>query len=276
MTLYWTLAMLLIFAQIGRGETAEQVHKQLEDAAAAKGTLYTTSRNALVNLGSNAVPRLVEISANANEPWQVRLMAGIVAERIQRPAEIASLTQTNWHEDPEYNTDWDRNREGPVLGLAPLVTKRYREKTLWWSYMELIWKETGEHSHNPKMHEWAWRGIARQACENCSTYDLLVKVLEERIRADVEFKNRERWGEFEFLLNSKTNTPLPFLLEIIPLAPVKNPEVTLRKAIQNMAQPEDASLIEKHYTDKGQDIPAMLREPLRHLKERQNRSAAVP
>ncbi len=112
---YWTLAVLLIFAQIGRGEMEGKIRKQLEDAAAAKGTLYTTSRNALVNLGSNAIPRLVEISANTNEPWQVRLMAGIVVERMQRGTEIAALVLRTWRDDPEYNAEWNKDRQGPVL-----------------------------------------------------------------------------------------------------------------------------------------------------------------
>jgi len=212
----------------------------------------------------------VAVSANTNDPWRVRLMAGIVAERATRGKELAQLLETDWTKDPEYDKRWEQNRAGPWRKMGPLVTKRFREKGLYWYYTELSWKETGEYCRGPGLWQGkdvSWRGCAWQATTNTPAFPLLVEVLAERIRNDIGFTQYERWGEYDFLLNSNTNTVLPHLLDIIARAPLNNRNAAWRK-LATIAQPEDAPLIEKHFKDKGQDVPVPLREPLRKLNER--------
>ena len=260
------LGILLVLAQATVGETPDRMRHQLQQATSATGADYFAARSNLVALGSNAVPQFSEISANSNESWQVRLMAGIIAERIQRGAEITALIEKDWRDDPEYNPDWDKYHGGPASELWPLVVKRFRVKALWWYYVELTWKDTEEHPATVQVSEDCWRGWGSAACEGSPVYNLLVEVLAERIRGDIGFKKYERWGEFNFLIQSKTNTALPFLLEIIPLVPLNNRDGAFYKVLKNMAQPTDVPLIEKHFHDKGQEIPVMLREPLNALK----------
>ena len=273
-----TFGMLILFAHTACGETPDQLRNQLEAAVSATGTVYIVARNELVNLGSNAVPELAAISANTNEDWHLRLMAGIVVERIERGSEITALAQKNWRADPEYNTNWDRICGGPGAGLAPLVTKRCHEMALWWHYVELTWKETREHSMGDIMEEDIWRAVYRTACEQSPVYGLLVKVLEERIRSDIGFNNQERKAEFYFLRKSTNNTSLPFLLEMIPQVPWTDDQrqSMMFEILKNMAQPEDVPLIEQHFRDKGQAVPELFREPLQILKERQKRNTTVP
>ena len=162
---YWTFgAVVVLMAQAGFGDPEDSVRTLLERAAAATGTNYVTARNQLVMAGSNAVPELAAISSNAAEPWQIRLVAGVVAERIMRRDDITALINYDWRKDPDYDVNWEVNREGPMLHLAPLVTKRCRARGLWWHYAELAWKETGEHAPKPRMRETSWRGAYTSAC----------------------------------------------------------------------------------------------------------------
>jgi len=265
------LGILLLLAQVTVGETPDRIRQQLQQATTATGADYFAARSNLVAFGSNSVPQLWEISANSKESWQVRLLAGIIAERIQRGAEITALTEKQWEDDPEYNKDWERRHSGALLPMTPLAVKRYKEARLWFYYMEIVWKETKEHSQAFRKWEPDWRRISWQACEGSPVFELLVRVLDERIRNDIGLKKVESASECEFLRDSKTNTALPFLLELVPLLPGNDSqkESEFYKILKNMAQPADVPSIEKHFKDKGQEIPRMLTRPLNALKRRE-------
>lgn len=262
------IMILVLCGSVAVGAEASSIHMALACAATASGTNYIASRNAIVDLGSNSVPQLLHIAASTNEPWQIRAMAGIVAERIQRVNDINAMVERDWQADPEYNTEWNLLRGGPEIPLTGLVLKRYREAGLWHFYLEQVWKDASESSKNVIMREDTWRAGARMACKESPTYDLMLMVVAERVRNDIGFKQYERWGEFNFLLESTTNTALPILLELLPVAPVEQRDLKLLKVVCAIAQPEDAPLIEKHFRDKGQEIPEALHAPLKALKDR--------
>jgi hypothetical protein len=262
------MGIFVVLSQVLFVEAQTDIRKDLAQTAAATGTVYISGRNALVGFGSNAIPQLTTISMDPHETWQVRLMAGIVAERIQRANDIDALVQKNWRDDPEYDKGWDLYHGGPGRGLSSLVLKRYKELTLWWYFVEQVWKETGEHSKKPRMAEDSWRGIARTACKGSPVYNLIIPVVAERIQNDIGFKKYERWGEFKFLMECGTNTILPQVLEIIEKAPLNNRNQAWRTVASDIAQPEDTPMIDKHFKDKGQEIPEALVEPLKDLKER--------
>jgi hypothetical protein len=225
----------------------------------------------LVLASSNALPELTAISKNEAEPWQMRAVAGIVAERIQRGPELGALITCDWRKDPEYSADWEVSRAGPSLFLAPLVTKRCSQKALWWYCMEMVWKETEEHSGKALMREEFWRGACRSACRQSPVYDLILKVTEDRIRKDSGFRRWETRGDLEFLEKSQTNSVLPFLMEILPCVPVtdeRNREWYVREWLGTLAQPQDAALVEEYYQKTGATVPELLRPQLQSLKDR--------
>lgn len=178
------------------------------------------ARKELVSDGSNDVSVLTAISTNRSERWQIRLVAGIAAERILKGAEIDALVNREWQKEPGYNKEWIEFREGPVIGLTPLIIKRCKEMGLWWHYMEVVWKETGEHSKKVHMREDYWRGAYRGACYNSPLHFFMLEVCKDRIRRDLGFRGMETYDNLGVLTHSKTNTVLPFLLEILPHIPV--------------------------------------------------------
>ncbi|MEI6809894.1 MAG: hypothetical protein WCN95_14345 [bacterium] len=264
---------LLVCLSIGKaayGVTPDELRLKLGDAASECGTNYLHARDAIVAFGSDITPLLKQVLDAKTEPWRFRLMAGICAERIERGQDIAALVNKDWSKDPEYDTQWARCRAGALPLMIPLAVKRYKEARLWFYYVEMVWKETEEHSQAFRRWDPDWRLISRQACAGSPAFDLLVRVLDERIRNDIGFTKFERWGEFNFLVESKTNTALPFLLEIIPQIPASDSqrEDQYFRILKTMAQPADVPLIEKHFKDKGQEIPLMLTGPFNALKRR--------
>jgi len=266
-----TLSAVLFAYGIGIAQADDSFRARLERAASASGAEYIAARNQLVATESNAVAELAAISTNTQETWQIRLMAGIVAERLKRGAAINDLVGCDWTKDPEYNREWEKYACGPVMQLSPLVTKRCKENGLWWYYMEVVWKEIREYSKTPRMNDDDWRSAYTAACRGSPVYELILKVTEERIRRDIDFRKWETRGALAFLQNSKTNTVLPFLLEILPHIPVADernrPERAI-KWINTLAAPQDVPMIEDFYKKRGEQVPEAVIPKLKALKER--------
>lgn len=266
----------LLVAETGLGQTNASLRQLLERTATATGVDYIAARNQLIATERNAVAELTAISTNVLESWQIRLMAGIVAERITRGSEINEFAKYNWRRDPRYGSDWDMYHGGPVEKLMPLVTEKCKEKGLWWYYIELTWKKTGEHSSKPRIREDYWRGAYETACKGSPVYALMLEVAKHRIRLDIDFRNWETRDYLAYLEGSKTNTVLPFLLEILPHIPVADernrPERAIRW-IDTLAGSEDVPVVEEFYQKRGEQVPDALRPRLKALKERAGTSA---
>lgn len=260
-------ATVVVFAtcKVGTAMSGD-VMKRLSDATTATGQVYIAMRNELVRSCTNVVPELAKVSMDTNAPWRVRLMAGIVAERVQRGAEIDELVGKDWRTDPEYKREWTMENGGPGLSLANLVSQRLREEQLWWHSIETIWKETGEHSFVPRMREDFWRAAYRGGCREAPVFDVLVEVLAERVASGLG-----TGGEWEFLMQSTNNLALPHVLHTLLKTPENN-EVslgfTLQKVIDRMAKPEDVPVIEKQFKDKGREMPLIVRDSLQKLKDK--------
>lgn len=271
MSPHWIFSAIVVMAGSGIAQGSDDFLKaRLERAASMTGTDYLVARKELVATESNAVVTLTAISTNVLESWQIRLMAGIVAERISKGTEIDEFVQYNWRQDPRYGSDWDKYHGGPVKQLMPLVIERCIEKGLWWHYMEVVWKETREHSMRPRIREDYWRGTYEMACRRSSVYGLILKVAEDRIRRDINFRNWETRGDLAFLENSRTNTVLPFLLEIadsVPVADTRDRPVRITKWITTLATTEDVPMIEEFYKKRGEQVPASVAPRLKELNE---------
>ena len=259
-------ALLCGFAAYGAPPT--ELEDALTGAVAATGDDYVRARERLVGLGTNALPHLRQIAGETNHTWQSQLMAGIAIERLERPGDLRALINKKWENDPEFDAKWFRMRGGPMADMWPLLMKTYNRFGLWYYYIEVVWKETAEHWGPRRGREDDWRMASLMASTNSPRLDLLCRVLEDRIRKDPTFKDYETKLESYFLLNDcKTNTPLKFLLEIFPTLPVNNPQEVMRKMVYGKVQnAEDAVLVEKHFRDKGQDVPVEFRQYLENVK----------
>lgn len=266
-----TIGLVFCCAQIGFGQTNASLRPLLDQAASATGAEYIVVRNRLVAEGSNAVSELTAISTNNGERWQIRLVAGIVDERIQKGEAINALINRDWTREPEYDVKWERYRSGPVTQLTPLIIKRCKELGLWWHYMEVVWKETGEHSKKVHMREDYWRGAYRGACHNSPLQFFVLEVCKDRIRRDLGFRGMETYDNLGVLTHSKTNTVLPFLLEILPHIPVADERDRIDNVLKwtdTLAQPQDVPLIEESFRGRKQEVPEKLRARLNALRER--------
>jgi len=241
---------------------AETLREQLQVAADASGPKYFACRTNIVAAGTNIAPGLRQIVSATNEPWQIRLMAGICLERIERPRDLQAMIDKDWPADPEYERKWEAYRGGPgTFGhFQLLVAKRYKEQRLWNYCIEMIWKMTSEHSRKVWMREDFWRHAVRHALQGTTEFELLVPVLAERIKRDVGFSSYETRIEFKYLRDSGTNTALPVVLELMPKVNLTETQkdMEMTKVINTMVQPQDLPLIEKFYADQGGGVPQAL------------------
>jgi|GEM_PF-1293479 len=128
----------------GSGGEAEELRPLLSAAATNRCTAYLSARGEILSLGTNALPALGRCAADAVLTWQERLVARICYERIARKEDIEYLLSYDWRADTGYDKRWEKNIVGPSFKLGTIVVPKCREVGLWYYYVELTWKETGE------------------------------------------------------------------------------------------------------------------------------------
>jgi hypothetical protein len=120
----------------------------LASAATNRGNAYLEARAEILAPGTNALPALGRCAVSADLTWQQRLVARICYERLVRGADIEALRVYNWSADPGYNKEWEKSIVGPGFKMGSIVVPKCREVGLWYYYVELTWKETGEDLNN--------------------------------------------------------------------------------------------------------------------------------
>ena len=121
-----------------------RLNGMLASAATNRGNAYLEARAQILALGTNALPALRRCAIAADLPWQQRLVARICYERLVRFADIEALRTYNWSSDPGYNKEWEKSIVGPGLKMGSIVVRKCKETGVWYYYVELTWKETGE------------------------------------------------------------------------------------------------------------------------------------
>jgi hypothetical protein len=116
----------------------------LATAATNRGSAYLEARAEILAPGTNALPALGRCAVALDMPWQQRLVARICYERLSRSADIAALWAYDWRTDKGYDKQWEQHILGPTANLGKIVVPKCREVGLWYYYVELMWKETGE------------------------------------------------------------------------------------------------------------------------------------
>jgi len=267
----WFTGWLLIVGS--HGAAAESLREQLQLAADTLGTKYLAFRTNIVASGTNVVSELKRIVSTTNELWQIRLMAGICMERIERGRDLQAFIDKDWRTDPEYDKQWEMLRGGPGSGdLGKLVLRRYKEQGFWHYYMETIWKNTLEHSRKVHVNEDFWRRIARYALMDSPQFEFLIPVLAERVKKDPGFKSYETINEFSLLMGHASRTELPLILEMLPQLPMPDRRLEVDMVVglvQRIAASEDVPQIEAFYRGRNQEVPEKVLAVLKKLRPEQ-------
>ena len=72
------------------------------------------------------------------------MVARICYERIERKEEIEKLTATDWYAHPKFEERWNNRLSGPEGQMFDMVVSDLKKAGLWYYYLEVEWKMTGE------------------------------------------------------------------------------------------------------------------------------------
>jgi hypothetical protein len=203
-----------------------QLVKLLATAAGATGQPYLEARQAILDLGTNALPLLARAATDPALTWQQRLAARICYERIARGADIEALRRYDWRADPQYDPKW----EAPVVGvrccLGKIAVPTFAARGLWYYYIELAWKDTKEcglpsdpsvpfdvRINNDGQHLSAWPAWCMAAVHGQPERHYLVQALIERLSLDVSLSEPSDADLYRYLLDNKETDAVPVLVE---------------------------------------------------------------
>jgi len=124
----------------------------IETASTVKSNAYLEVRNKILEYGTSIIPILGSVAVDDTLPWQQRLVARICYERIERKNDIEKLLATDWYSHPKFNPNEHPYIMGPEAGMGGIVVSDLKEVALWYYYLELEWKITGEEGRISKHH----------------------------------------------------------------------------------------------------------------------------
>jgi hypothetical protein len=189
------------------------MERRLEEAADASGAMYVEVRNGIVSSGVDALPELARAAENPSLTWQQRLMARICYERIARGKEIEALRTHDWRQHPGFDRDWEKNLSGPGRLMQPLAFSYLAEVGLWYYYIEMTWKQTGELTVSPlrNINE-HWQRWCRMALAGRPEEVYLHLAMRERLEKDERLEAADAARIYRELLESKWPEAVPVLV----------------------------------------------------------------
>jgi len=116
----------------------------IETSATAIGNVYLETRDKIVGFGANALSALGILAVDGTLTWQQQLVARICYERIERREDIKDLLKIDWYSHPNFDPDWNKFIMGPEVAMRDMVTPDLMKIGLWYYYLEVQWKNTGE------------------------------------------------------------------------------------------------------------------------------------
>jgi hypothetical protein len=254
------LCLLPLFVQaIDR----DQIDKMLTAAVTAQSNAYIEARATITNLGTNALPMLAQAGNDATLSWQQRLVARIGYERIERTHAIETLRSRDWRKYPGYDPRWERSMVGPGVKMFELVVPVLTKEGLWYYYIEVTWKKTGELALSPLMNiNDLWSQWCRLALAGRPEEEYLFRAMEERLDKDVNLQEPDAIKLYKLLVNTKKSDAVPILiqrydaynrreasgLELYPGAKAES-YVGLFKPILSFADSRHAEILEKFVAD---------------------------
>jgi hypothetical protein len=193
-------ALLVLLAIEPRSAETQPVDRLLETAATASGDAYLAARDAVVGAGTNALAELGRCATDSGATWEKRLVARICYERIARGRDIQALINHDWRSYPPYRGIPEPGQvflpvTGPASMMRRYVVPRCQETGLWYYYVELTWKMTGE---CPKLQprsdgefESAWPRWCRLALAGQPEEMYLFLAMTDRIAKDERLESHE-------------------------------------------------------------------------------------
>jgi hypothetical protein len=190
-----------------------QLEQQLEEAANASGAVYVEVRNSIADLGRDALPELARAAENPSMTWQHRLVARICYERIARANEIDALRVHDWRQHPGFDLDWETNLSGPGRLMQPLAISYLAEVGLWYYYIEMTWKQTGELTVSPLRHiNEHWQRWCRMALARRPEEVYLHLAMTERLDKDERLEAADAVHLYREILDAKWPEAIPVLV----------------------------------------------------------------
>lgn len=226
----YTLIVLCLLPLAAWGVETAELDRMLAATATNQGSAYLLARGAIINLGSNALPNLAQASSDAGLLWQERLLARICYERIARSNDIQSLREYDW-ESVYANIPKADKRSVSIMGkafeLRPYAVPKLKEFGLWYYYVELTWKATGELAKSqPQGINAYWPWWCRLALDGALEQDYLRMAMIERLDEDAGLEGPNDIGFYQTLGGSVEAVPvLVKRLDAYYRHEVKGPEV---------------------------------------------------
>jgi len=272
----WLIAFL-VSPLTALSQSPVDLNKLLENASATNGAAYLAVRDAIVQLGMKGLPVLAKAASNPYSSWHQRLIARICYERIVRGKDIDNLRSYDWRNDPRYHKYWETYIEGGSLDMDSMASQVFKEFGLWYYYLEVLWKRTGEYAiipFDPRINKrWtSWGSIANWS--QPEDYYSRAMLLEDiRKSTDVSIE------AFGGLVSRKEPEAVPFLIDKVAVyvkstRPSTLTAEELRKAtewefeknILPFADSRHADLIEKFISEHPALAP--LKDKVAELRKR--------
>ena len=192
----------------------EQLDKRLTAAATTQGNAYIEARDAIVNLGTDAIPTLVEAATDPRLSWRERLVARICCERVAKDSEIAALRSRDWRGEPGYNRKWEGSITGPGWKMYGLVAPVFAKARLWYYYVESTWKLTPDMALSPlyNINE-DWPQWCRNALADQPEAAYLFLAMEDRLWNDPAMEQPDAVVLYKALRDAKVADAVSVLVE---------------------------------------------------------------
>jgi hypothetical protein len=217
MTRLYVIFCLLPFTVWGIDRV--ELHQMLLATATNQGPAYLAARNAIIGMDAKVLPLLVSASHDRDLSWQQKLAARICYERMSRGDEIQALREHDWLSYPPYlpldqlmaletsQTNSGANVQRittrgrnsilwtPAGEMRKYVMPKCKELGLWYYYIELTWKNTGEcaifRQHKDVKFNLLWPGWCRGVLKDQPEDVWLRLAILERLQNDPTLEDRE-------------------------------------------------------------------------------------
>lgn len=196
--------------------------KMLKDTFVAEGKDYLAQRDAIIKkatagkTGEEFLEELKDVAMDELLSWQTRLMANICVERVKKGNEINELIEYDWRTHPEYNKVHKGSRAGPMRYFGPVIYQDLKEKKMWFYYLELVWRDTGEYDMSiPKIRYERWRGMSKKALTDSPESYYLIRILEKQISKDPNMGKHHTQCVYSYLIKHSDQTSMHFLLKTL-------------------------------------------------------------
>ena len=256
-----TLFLVGLLLMLGTCLMAASLDELLKKAAVSDGDVYLRIRSEITSQGKAIVPELLQKATDQKDPWQIHLVARICSEWIASSNRIEELRNKEWDNDREFHTNWNRCIIGPIGEMLPLAKKRMNEFGLFYYYIEINWKNTGELSRDrifsDKRGPEAWCRFAREALREQPEFYYFVQATCDRLRQDAKFDNKANRDRYAFLKREKLVDAIPTLTELSESysaataftrdgsKQVVGRHKAMLEEIMSFARAEDADVVEK-------------------------------